>query len=192
LSAANQAKAPKAEPISEVLSAEPPADYVAAANAAARARVKALERGIDPYVGMENSPDPRLHMPPEPEGGPAAVGGVAPAFSVFDRLQTFPRFRPRRFREVPIGNKAMPSSVDVQRSLQHLYHDLGVLVWDGCNGRQIEQIGSIITQTLGMGGPGHLIAFLRTSAAQHEKIYMNLGNLKVLPSIDEERVCFGS
>ncbi|KAI9155151.1 hypothetical protein HJFPF1_07725 [Paramyrothecium foliicola] len=116
-----------------------------------------------------------------------AVGGVPIAFRVFPKLGTFTRFQPRRYRDLPIGNKSRVNNVGAQRSLQHLYHDLGVLVWEGCNESQIAQIGSILKQVIGMGGPGRIITYIREPSLLVATRYGELKGLRVHEAIDKQR-----
>ncbi|POR31549.1 Uncharacterized protein TPAR_08268 [Tolypocladium paradoxum] len=81
---------------------------------------------------------------------------LPPALQVFPTLRRFPALRPRRQAEVPIGCSGR-DAVDAhaaQRSVLHLYHDLGVLVFAGATPRQTRRIGDMVRQVVAWGGLG--------------------------------------
>jgi hypothetical protein len=47
-----------------------------------------------------------------------------------------------------------------QQSMLSLYHDLGVLVFAGCDPKQTDRIGDILRQVVGWGGPGGAVSRL--------------------------------
>lgn len=52
------------------------------------------------------------------------------------------------------------SQTTAQSCLQHLYHDLGVLVFAGCTANQTRRIGDILSQVARQGGIGGVVAGL--------------------------------
>ena len=120
------------------------------------------------------------------------------ALEVFQTLQRYPNFQPRRVPEAPVGcNLYQPkdkgttpvssepadeeavrygeltedevvkptprrriSQSTAQFCLQHLYHDLGVLVFAGCDSNQTRRIGDILRLVNQKGGIGGVMAGL--------------------------------
>lgn len=93
--------------------------------------------------------------------------GCLSALEVFPTLRRLPGFQPRIPRKVPIGFRPRPGFLKALRhakktpqqgekiavaGLTTLYHDLGVLAFDGCNTTQIEQIGTILQRVMAWGG----------------------------------------
>jgi hypothetical protein len=127
-----------------------------------------------------------------------AISRFPLALEVFQTLQRYPNFQPRRVPEAPVGCrlyqpkdkgtthvsnepvddeyakygeltendviKPLPrrriSHYTAQFCLQHLYHDLGVLVFAGCNANQTRRIGDILRIVNQNGGIGGVMAGL--------------------------------
>ncbi|KAK5996075.1 hypothetical protein PT974_04502 [Cladobotryum mycophilum] len=94
---------------------------------------------------------------------------LAPALEVFPTLTRFPALRPRRMFRVPIGCRESVRRDDLQRSVMHLYHDLGVLVFAGCSHREVVRIGDILRQMVTWGGPGGVVSMLDDRTLKYKR-----------------------
>lgn len=104
-------------------------------------------------------------MPVFPYRGPQSLGGVA--VRVFPVLKKW-GLKTRDVPLYPIGCGVSQKTLDalgtherqkcVSINARSLYHDLGVVAFDGCTYQQTQRIGQILAGTVALGGPAGLAA----------------------------------
>ncbi|KFA76502.1 hypothetical protein S40288_10619 [Stachybotrys chartarum IBT 40288] len=120
---------------------------------------------------------------------PGAHGGLAPALEVFKTLLRYPMVQPRRQTKfAPPGHTGTIGIVQAQLSLQHLYSDLGVLVFSGLNPHQIRRVSNILTWVTKRGGLGRIQLMLKVPAAPiSSKSHGIISNANYVEAIDQTR-----
>lgn len=130
-----------------------------------------------------------------------------PALMVFPTLNNFKALHPRQLdgvrigNERPFGDELVVSNIlgsdedpitrkDIVDSFEHVYHDLGVLVFSGLTDGQTARVGDIIDQILKHGGPGRITSRLfwttmsthsyRHPAPSQEDLYIPYPNERVV------------
>lgn len=102
------------------------------------------------------------------------------ALRIFPVLRRW-NLKPRIASIYPIGGKPTdkdkkrePSDRDkttaVARTMSTIYHDLGVIAFDGCTFAQTQKIGDILAQIVFMGGPAAIMSRCRPTGASAQKM----------------------